>query len=177
MRITQHTDYALRVLMYVGSNAARLVTIAEIAERFGISRAHLMKVVNRLVRAGFLEGRRGKGGGLRLAQAPAGIRIGDVFRAMEVDLRLIGSAGHGADRLIASTGHDADGLIGPTGHEAEPVIEHTFPGEHLCGREPGLSRALDEALGAFMAVLDRSTLADLLDEPLRQRLVIMMRAQ
>ncbi|MFP5406466.1 MAG: RrF2 family transcriptional regulator, partial [Gammaproteobacteria bacterium] len=64
MRITQYTDYGLRVLMYVGGNDGRLVTIAEIAARFGISRAHLMKVVNRLVRAGFLVGKRGTGGGL-----------------------------------------------------------------------------------------------------------------
>ena len=60
MRITRHADYALRVLIYVGGNPERPVTIAEIAERYRISRSHLMKVVNRLVREGFLIGQRGR---------------------------------------------------------------------------------------------------------------------
>ena len=63
MHITQHTDYALRVLIYLGENTDRLVTISEISERFEISRSHLMKVVNQLVREGFVLGLRGKGGG------------------------------------------------------------------------------------------------------------------
>jgi Rrf2 family nitric oxide-sensitive transcriptional repressor len=52
MHITQHTDYALRVLIYLASNEQRLVTIQEISERFEISRSHLMKVVNQLIRNG-----------------------------------------------------------------------------------------------------------------------------
>ena len=61
MYITQHTDYALRALIYLGTNEDRLVTIQEISERFAVSRNHLMKVVNALIRAGFVEGVRGKG--------------------------------------------------------------------------------------------------------------------
>ena len=132
MRITQHTDYALRVLMYVGGNAGRLVTIAQIAERFGISRAHLMKVVNRLVRAGFLSGKRGKGGGLSLAQAPSRIRIGEVFRAMEGDPGASsrrGRAGQApaADALEAALGHALQAFLAVLDHHtladllAEPV--------------------------------------------------------
>ena len=82
MYITQHTDYALRALIYLGTNDDRLVTIQEIAERFDVSRNHLMKVVNALIRAGFVEGVRGKGGGLRLARAPREIGVGDVLRQM-----------------------------------------------------------------------------------------------
>ncbi len=89
MHITQHTDYALRVLIYIGTNPDRLVTIAEIAERFDVSRSHLMKVVNQLVREGFVEGLRGKGGGLRLARAPAAIGVGEVVRRMERGLELV----------------------------------------------------------------------------------------
>lgn len=88
MHITQHTDYALRALIYLGSNPDRLVTILEISERFDVSRTHLMKVVSKLIRAGFIEGIRGKGGGLRLQRAPIEIRIGDVVREMEPDLEL-----------------------------------------------------------------------------------------
>ncbi|MFP5461002.1 MAG: RrF2 family transcriptional regulator [Gammaproteobacteria bacterium] len=89
MHITQHTDYALRVLLHVGSNPSRRVTIAEIADRFDISRSHLMKVVNQLVREGMLDGQRGKGGGLSLAVPASKIRVGDVVRRMEPGLELV----------------------------------------------------------------------------------------
>ena len=89
MHITQHTDYALRVLIFLASNEHRLVTIQEISERFEISRSHLMKVVNQLIRNGFVEGLRGKGGGLRLARPPQQIAVGDVVRKMESDLALV----------------------------------------------------------------------------------------
>ena len=89
MHITQHTDYALRVLIHLGANAGRLVTIAEIAERYEISRSHLIKVVNQLVREGFVDGLRGKGGGLRLARDAAQIRVGEVVRRMERAMDLV----------------------------------------------------------------------------------------
>lgn len=89
MYITQHTDYALRALIYLGSNEDRLVTIQEISERFAVSRNHLMKVVNALIRAGFVEGVRGKGGGLRLALAPEDIGVGEVVRGTEESLALV----------------------------------------------------------------------------------------
>ena len=89
MHITQHTDYALRVLIFLASNEHRLATIQEISERFEISRSHLMKVVNQLIRNGFVEGIRGKGGGLRLARPASEILIGDVVRKMETDLVLV----------------------------------------------------------------------------------------
>lgn len=89
MHITQHTDYALRALIYLGTNNDRLVTIQEISDRFAVSRNHLMKVVNQLIRAGFVEGVRGKGGGLRLGRAPAEIVVGDVVRRMERGMDLV----------------------------------------------------------------------------------------
>ena len=89
MHITQHTDYALRVLIHLGVNTDRLVTIAEISERFDISRSHLMKVVNQLVREGFVDGVRGKGGGLRLARHAREISVGDVVRHMERAMELV----------------------------------------------------------------------------------------
>lgn len=89
MYITQHTDYALRVLIHLGTNPERLVTIQEISERYAISRNHLMKVVNQLIRAGFVAGLRGKGGGLRLARTPGEIGVGDVVRRMERGMTLV----------------------------------------------------------------------------------------
>ncbi len=87
MQITYYTDYSLRVLMYLGVNRERIVTISEIAQRFGISRNHLVKVVHHLARGGFIRSYRGKGGGIELARDPAKINIGDVVRYTEGPLK------------------------------------------------------------------------------------------
>ena len=90
MRLTLGTDYALRTLIYLGTNAGRLTTIAEIAQSFAISKTHLMKVVNRLGQQGYLEPVRGKGGGLRLGKPPDRINLGAVVRDTEEDLAVMG---------------------------------------------------------------------------------------
>ncbi|MBI5275839.1 MAG: Rrf2 family transcriptional regulator [Burkholderiales bacterium] len=83
MNLTTFTDYSLRVLMYLGAQPGRRSTIAEIAGSFGVSEHHLTKVVHFLGKNGWLANVRGRGGGLELAMAPAGIRIGDVVRQTE----------------------------------------------------------------------------------------------
>lgn len=89
MRLSSFSDYSLRVLMYLGAQPGRLVTIAEIAGSYGISGNHLMKVVHQLGRLGYLETVRGKGGGMRLGKAPEEIRLGEVIRQTEVDWVLV----------------------------------------------------------------------------------------
>jgi Rrf2 family transcriptional regulator, nitric oxide-sensitive transcriptional repressor len=83
MQLTYYTDYSLRVLMYLAVNRDRMVNIAEIADRYGISRNHLVKVVHNLARGGFIKSYRGKGGGIELAREPAEINIGEVVRYTE----------------------------------------------------------------------------------------------
>ncbi len=89
MRLAEYTDYTLRVLMYCAAHRDERVTIATLAERHGLSKNHLMKIVNDLARQGLLETTRGRGGGLRLVEDPARIRIGDIVRACETDFRLV----------------------------------------------------------------------------------------
>ena len=89
MRLSDYTDYTLRVLMDCALHRDRLVTIGELAERHSVSKNHLMKVVNDLARQGLLETTRGRGGGLRLLAEPDAIRIGDVVRTTETDFRLV----------------------------------------------------------------------------------------
>lgn len=89
MRLSEYTDYTLRVLMYCAAHRERLVTIGELAEHHGVSKNHLMKVVNDLAHRGLIETTRGRGGGLRLLMEPGAIRIGDVVRATETDFRLV----------------------------------------------------------------------------------------
>lgn len=89
MRLTTFTDYTLRVLMYLAIEPSRLATIPEMAAAYGISENHLMKVVHRLVRSGLIESVRGKGGGVRLAQPAADIRLGQVIQASEGDAVIV----------------------------------------------------------------------------------------
>jgi Rrf2 family nitric oxide-sensitive transcriptional repressor len=89
MRLTTMTDYAMRLLMYVAQHPDRLCTIAEVAQAHGISEAHLMKITHQLGLAGWLETLRGRGGGMRLAAAPADINLGAVVRSIEPDFFLV----------------------------------------------------------------------------------------
>ena len=89
MRLTTFSDYALRVLLYAAAAGDRLITIEETAKVYGNSRAHLMKVVNALTRAGYLKAVRGRSGGLSLGQRPENIRLGEVIRLVEPDFELV----------------------------------------------------------------------------------------
>jgi Rrf2 family nitric oxide-sensitive transcriptional repressor len=89
MRLAEYTDYALRVLMYCAAHPDRLVTIAELAERHGVSKNHLMKIVNHLARQGLLRTTRGRNGGVALLKQPSEIRVGEVVRTSETDLRMV----------------------------------------------------------------------------------------
>lgn len=100
MYLTQHTDYALRVLIYAAVHHDRLINIADIAESYRISQSHLMKVCASLVKSGFLNSIRGKNGGLYLAVAPKDISIGAVVREME-PMQLVECMGHNNRCCIA----------------------------------------------------------------------------
>jgi Rrf2 family nitric oxide-sensitive transcriptional repressor len=89
MKLTRFTDYSLRVLIYLGLKNDGRVTIKEISDAYNISRNHLMKVVSLLTRMGYVDARRGPGGGIALARSANDIVIADVVRDMEDDLNLV----------------------------------------------------------------------------------------
>jgi Rrf2 family nitric oxide-sensitive transcriptional repressor len=120
MRLTTMTDYAMRLLMYLAHNPDRLCTIAEIAGAYDISQAHLMKITHQLGLAGFIETVRGKGGGMRLAAAPAAINLGAVVRAVEPDFALVEC--FGADNRCALTSYCR--LAGVLGGALEHFLAH-----------------------------------------------------
>ncbi|MFT8676265.1 MAG: Rrf2 family transcriptional regulator [Acetobacter sp.] len=142
MRLTLHTDYALRTLIYLGLHTDRLVSIREVSKAYGISENHLVKIVHRLGQGGFIDTLRGRNGGLRLARPADQIQIGDVVRYTEEDMGLVA------------------------------CMQAAQPGEQGCilARACRLRGTLGEALGAFMQVLDRYTLADMITSNERQSL-------
>lgn len=133
MRLTQWTDYTLRVLMYCAACDGRPqpVTITEVAESYGISHSHLTKIVQQLAAAGLLETTRGRGGGMRLMRPAVQINVGAVVRATETDFSLVECFDSATNQCRLSSHCRLQGILG-------------------------------EAMHSFFAVLDRYTLADLL---------------
>lgn len=89
MRLTLYSDYALRVLIYVGSAPSGSASIQQVSRAYNISRHHLTKVVNRLSRIGLLVTTPGRGGGMKLGKPPIDIRIGDTVRQTEPHFALV----------------------------------------------------------------------------------------
>ena len=88
MRLALQTDYALRTLMFLAWRGER-ATIVQVAAFYGISQAHVAKVVNQLARQRYVRSIRGLGGGLELARRPEDISVGEVIRAFEGPLHLL----------------------------------------------------------------------------------------
>ena len=133
MRLTQWTDYTLRVLMYCAACEGREqpVTITEIAESYNISRSHLTKIVQELAARKLLETTRGRGGGLRLHKPAEDINVGAVVRATETDFNLVECF--------------------------DPLTNQCQLSRHC-----RLQSVLVQAMDSFFAVLDKVTLADLM---------------
>jgi Rrf2 family nitric oxide-sensitive transcriptional repressor len=83
MQLSAYSDYSLRVLMQAGLRCPDRVTVDEVADTFGISRHHLVKVVHDLGRSGHLKTHRGVGGGFTLGRSAEAIKLGDIVRLGE----------------------------------------------------------------------------------------------
>jgi Rrf2 family nitric oxide-sensitive transcriptional repressor len=149
MQLTLHTDYALRVLLYLAHFPERRVGTQEISMAYGISKNHLVRVVQTLADGGYVVvalvgvwcvGGWGGGGGVQLAGDPGTMRLGQIVRKTEASFRLV---------------------------ECHDEVHNTCPIVPVCG----LKGMLDSALECFLAELDRYTLGDLVKDPSRERFV------
>jgi Rrf2 family transcriptional regulator, nitric oxide-sensitive transcriptional repressor len=133
MKLTDYTDYSLRVMLYLALRRDGLTTIQEISDAYGISKNHLMKVVQRLGELGWVDTIRGRNGGLRLAAGSLTVSVGEVVRQTESDFALVGCF------------PDENGE------------------RRSCAIEPHcrLRHALAAARDAFLAELDRHTIGEL----------------
>lgn len=127
MKITQFTDYSLRLLIYLSVNRNRVVTVREVSDFYAISSEHLKKIVRKLSELGHIRTLRGKNGGLMLAREPVEINLGHLLRHSE-NLNLVPCDDVGDSCPISNC--KLHGIIG-------------------------------DARGAFLAVFDSKTLADL----------------
>ncbi|HUG61508.1 MAG TPA: iron-responsive transcriptional regulator RirA [Methylomirabilota bacterium] len=129
MRLTQATNYSVRILLYCAANPDRPSRVADIAASFEMSETHLFKILKVLVENGYIRTIRGRNGGLMIGRSAETITVGEVVRAAE-------------ETFILADCFDENG--------------HDCPLTQSCE----YNRILREALGAFFAVLDRYTIAD-----------------
>lgn len=83
MRLSLFTDYSLRVLMFGAMKPAESFSLTEVSAAYGISRNHLVKVVNHLSKLGYLETKRGRSGGIALGMKPEAVKLGLLVRRTE----------------------------------------------------------------------------------------------
>jgi len=88
MRLTQFSDYSLRILMTLALDPGKRFTIGELSKRHRISRNHLTKVVHRLANNGHVVTARGQGGGISIAKNANSATIGEIVRTTEPDFAL-----------------------------------------------------------------------------------------
>jgi Rrf2 family nitric oxide-sensitive transcriptional repressor len=148
MHLTQFSDFSLRLVVYLACHPEKVVSTDEVSRAFGISRHHLVRVVQTLTELGVVEAQRGRGGGMRLAMPPSAINIGWLIRRTEPHLNLV---------------------------ECFDSEANTCPIAPACGLKGILQRAQKAFLGVLDAyTLDqlltrRSDLVALLGDALQQR--------
>jgi Rrf2 family transcriptional regulator, nitric oxide-sensitive transcriptional repressor len=147
VHLTQFSDYSLRLVLYLACHPEKVVSADEISRAFGISRHHLVKVVQTLTDLGVVEAQRGRGGGMRLAKRPSEINVGWLIRRTEPHFDLV---------------------------ECFDPEANTCPIAPACGLNGALHRALKAFLGVLdeysldQLLTQRSDLVTLLDDSLRR---------
>jgi Rrf2 family transcriptional regulator, nitric oxide-sensitive transcriptional repressor len=139
VQLSLHADYGLRVLLYLGSHPGEIVSTKQISDSYGISKNHLVRVMQTLGEHGYIRVIPGRAGGVTLAKDASAIRLGDVVRDAEPSLDLV---------------------------ECFDKETNTCPIINVCGLKSRLASALD----AFLAELNKYTLADLMTPSRRKSL-------
>lgn len=162
MKLTNYSDYALRSLIYlaVKPDPHLLANINDIALRYDISKSHLTKIIHQLGQLGYIDSVRGKNGGIRLARAPEDINLGVLIKKIEPDFELVEC--FAPPSLDNKNTHSQDVDL-----KKLPLIllEETMDRDKSgCIISPvcQLKNVFSEALTAFIAVLERYTLADII---------------
>ncbi|MEN6670108.1 Rrf2 family transcriptional regulator [Psychrobacter sp. B38] len=166
MRLTNYSDYALRSLIYlaVRPDPDALANISDIANSYDISKSHLTKIIHQLGQLGYIESVRGKNGGIRLARAPKDINLGVLIKQIEPDFDLVAcfvTPVNSSERQPNATGLPIT-LIDET--LIDETVDESIEKSFNCVISPvcQLKGVFFEALTAFINVLERYTLADII---------------
>lgn len=161
MKLTNYSDYALRSLIYlaVKPEPQALSNISDIADSYQISKSHLTKIIHQLGQLGYIETVRGKNGGIRLARAPEDINLGLLIKQVEPDFSLV--------ECFAATVPSDDNVEqqGLPITLIDELADRSKPNSKLgCVISPAcqLKGVFFEAITAFITVLERYTLADII---------------
>ena len=143
MKLSKKGEYALRTLINLGIAAEvgrELVQVSELADNEQLPAKFLEQIMQSLKEAGFVESQRGKFGGYRLAKPAVKITIGEVVRLI-------------------------DGPLAPIGCVSQTAYEKcTCPDEAHCG----MRMLMLDVRNAIAGILDRYTLADVVEVTLRK---------
>src|SRR3954469_77255 len=143
MKLTKRGEYALRALIDFGiayELGRPLVKIGELVQKERLPVKFLEQILMQLREAGFIEAKRGKGGGYLLAKPPKDIRFGQVIRLI-------------------------DGPLAPIACVSQTAYERcTCPDEDHCG----LRMLMLDVRNAIAKILDRYVLGDVVDITLRK---------
>jgi|SRR5690606_11459151 len=143
MKLSRKGEYALRALIDLGiarEVGRDLVQVTELAETEVIPVKFLEQIMFELRAAGYIESRRGKFGGYRLAKDPDEIRIGEIVRLI-------------------------DGPLAPIGCVSQTSYQRcTCPDEEHCG----LRMIMMDVRNAIAGILDRYSLANVVEVTLRK---------
>jgi Rrf2 family protein len=138
MKLSKRGEYALRSLINLGIAAKvgrTLVRVTELAKAEDLPVKFLEQVMQQLREAGYVESERGKHGGYRLAKPAGQIHIGEIVRLI-------------------------DGPLAPIGCVSQSAYEPcNCPDEAHCG----LRMLMLDVRNAIAAILDRYTLADVVE--------------
>ncbi|MDE4454182.1 Rrf2 family transcriptional regulator [Psychrobacter sp. DAB_AL62B] len=173
MRLTNYSDYALRSLIYLAIKPEPhlLANISDIAISYNISRSHLTKIIHQLGQLGYIDSVRGKNGGIRLALAPKDINLGVLIKKIEPDFNLVEC--FSTDLLITPKPVNSKNAVNTNSSYEEAsakdlsltLIDETANNvKSGCVISPvcQLKQVFFEALTAFISVLERYTLADII---------------
>lgn len=143
MRLSKRGEYALRALIDFGiayELGRPLLKVGELAEKERLPIKFLEQILAQLKAAGYIETKRGKGGGYLLAKPPKEIRFGHIIRLI-------------------------DGPLAPIACVSQTAYERcTCPDEEHCG----LRMLMMDVRNAIARILDRYVLSDVVDITLRK---------
>lgn len=143
MKLTRRCEYALRTLIRMGvghSFGREVIGVSELAEAERLPLKFVEQILLQLRGAGYIETRRGRYGGYRIAKPLKEITMGELVRLI-------------------------DGRLAPIGCASETEYERcSCPDEAHCG----LRMLMIDVRNAISSILDRYTLGDVVDVTIRK---------